>query len=85
MTKIASVTAMENHRLRISLSNGRKGVFDVPPYFDKGVFRELRDVQYFRRVRVAYGGVAWPNGQDFSPETIEHELQQEQSPRKAIA
>jgi hypothetical protein len=39
------------------------------------VFSELKDLRYFRRVIVAFGGVMWPHEQDFSPETIEYELQ----------
>jgi hypothetical protein len=67
---------MDDYMLRIHLSNGNSGIFDVSPYLDKGVFTELRDPQYFRRVRVAFGGVMWPHEQDFSPETIEYELQE---------
>jgi len=82
MVKVVSVEAIDNHKLRVLLSNNRKGIFDASPYLDKGVFQELRNHQYFRGVRVAYGGVVWPHGQDFSAETIECELQREQSPNK---
>ncbi len=85
MVKVISVEAIENHKLLVSLSNSKKGIFNVSPYLDKGVFRELRDPEYFRRVRVAYGGVTWPHEQDFSAETIEYELQREQSPKTAVA
>lgn len=85
MVKVVSVEAIDNHKLRVLLSNNRRGIFDVSPYLDKGVFRELKDQQYFRRVRVAYGGVVWPHEQDFSAETIEYELQEEQVPERAIA
>ena len=76
MVKVISVDPMDDYRLRIELSNGKKGVFDVLPYVDKGVFCELKDKAYFRSVRPAYGGVMWPHEQDFSPETIECELQE---------
>jgi hypothetical protein len=85
MVKVISVKAIENHKLWVSLSNDKKGIFDVSPYLDEGVFRELRDPKYFLRVRVAYGGVTWPHEQDFSAETIEYELQREQSPKTAVA
>lgn len=75
MVKVVSAEPIENHRLRIQLSNGKKGVFDVSPYLDKGVFQELKEPQYFRSVKVAYGGVMWLHEQDFSAETIEYELQ----------
>lgn len=75
MVKVVSAEPMENYKLKIQLSNGKHGIFDVSPYLDKGVFSELREQDYFRRVKVAFGGVMWPHEQDFSPETIEYELQ----------
>ena len=77
MIKVISVEPMEGHKLRIRLSNGKMGIFDVSPYLDKGVFHELKDSQYFRLVKVAFGGIIWPNEQDFSADTIEHELEEE--------
>ena len=76
MVKVISVKPIDNYRLRIELSNGRKGVFDVSSYVDKGVFSELKDPAYFCSVKVAYGGIMWPHEQDFSPETVECELQE---------
>jgi hypothetical protein len=45
-------------------------VFDVRPYLDKGIFVELKDINYFRQVRVAFNTVQWPHEQDFAPETL---------------
>ncbi len=75
MVKVISVEPMADYKLKIELSNGRKGVFDVSPYIDKGVFKELKEPAYFRSVRPAFGGIMWPHEQDFSPETVEGELQ----------
>jgi hypothetical protein len=52
-------------------------VFDVSPYLDRGVFKELKDLKNFRRVYLAYGTVVWPHEIDIAPETIEMELQPE--------
>jgi hypothetical protein len=79
MTKVISVEAVENYKLKVLLSNNRKGIFDVSPYLDKGIFQELKDPHYFRRVKAAFGGVVWPHEQDFSAETIEYELLPEPS------
>jgi hypothetical protein len=62
---------LPDYRIRVTLSNGRKGIFDVKPYLDKGVFKELKDYNYFKRARIELGTITWPNEQDFSPETIE--------------
>ena len=77
MIRVISVEPLENHRLRIQLSNGKTGIFDVSPYLDKGVFYELRDPKYFRLVKVAFGGIMWPREQDFSADTIEYDLEEE--------
>lgn len=56
-------------RLHFTDSTGSLGTrcFDVTPWLDRGVFRALRDDAYFRRARLAYGTVEWPDGQDFDP------------------
>lgn len=46
----------------------------MKPHLDHGVFRELRDVQYFYRVGVVLGAVTWPHGQDIAPETLLSEM-----------
>jgi len=35
----------------------------------------LKNVDYFRLVKPAHYGIRWPNGQDFSSDTIIHDLQ----------
>ena len=77
MTKVLSVEPIDNYNLKILLSNGKKGLFNISPYLNKGVFQELKELQYFQRVKVAFGGVMWPHEQDFSAETIECELAEE--------
>jgi len=57
------------------LSNGKTGYFDVSPYLEKGIFKELQNYSYFKKVKPAFGGVVWPHQQDFSAETIEYELE----------
>jgi hypothetical protein len=74
MVKVTHVEPRENHTLYVKLSNGIDGIFDVRPYLELGIFTELKDENYFTKVKAAFGGVMWPNEQDFSPETIEHEL-----------
>lgn len=77
MVSVVSVEPLEDYKLRVALSDGRKGIFDVSPYLNKGVFRELKNPKYFRRVFLTYNTVAWTHEQDIAPETIELELQPE--------
>jgi hypothetical protein len=76
MVKVSDVEAMDDYVLLVKLSNGKKGLFDVKPYLDKGIFTELTDKSLFEAVRPAFGGVVWPHRQDFSADTIEYEMKQ---------
>jgi len=58
------------YKLAITFDNGEKRLFDVTPFLEKGVFRELKNVDYFNQVKVAFGSIEWPHEQDFSHDTL---------------
>lgn len=66
---------LADYKIKVTLSNGKTGIFDVTPYLDKGIFTELKDYNYFKRARIEFGTIVWPNEQDFSPETIEIKME----------
>ena len=67
---------LDDYKIKITLSNGKTGIFDVTPYLEKGIFTELKDYNYFKRARIEFGTIVWPNEQDFSPETIEIKMKE---------
>lgn len=71
--RVVAVCPGARHRLKITFSSGEVGVYDCRPLLDFGVFRELRDDAYFRRVRVEGGTVVWPHEQDICPDTLYEE------------
>jgi hypothetical protein len=71
---VKAVKPLPDFRIYVEIENGCKGIFDLTPYLDRGVFRELRDVNYFNRVGILFGAVTWPNGQDIAPETLLSEM-----------
>lgn len=68
--RVKKVTPIERYKLRIEFSNGEIGDYDCTPLLEFGVFKELKNVQYFKSVKVAGGTVAWPNEQDICPDTL---------------
>jgi len=68
------VKPLPDYRIYVELENGQKGVLDLKPYLDSGVFRELKDVHYFNQVDIFLGAVTWPNEQDIAPETLLAEM-----------
>jgi hypothetical protein len=67
---VKAVTPLADYRIYVELENGQRGVFDLKPYLERGVMRELRDEHYFRRVGIVFGAVTWPHEQDIAPETL---------------
>ncbi len=64
------VVPNDNYTLTLRFTNGETGVYDCKPILDFGVFMELKDLAYFRRVRPFNGTVVWPNEQDIDPDTL---------------
>lgn len=73
---IVDFEILTDHKIKVTLSTGKTGIFDVSPYLDKGIFTELKDYGYFKRARLEFGTIVWPNEQDFSPETIEIKMKE---------
>ncbi len=71
---VKTVKPLPDYRIYVETEGGRKGVFDLKPYLDHGVFRELRDPYYFNQVEILFGAVTWPHKQDIAPETLLAEL-----------
>lgn len=70
MDTILKAVPLGDHKIEILTSSGVTGIFDVKPYLKGSAFKELEDQSYFRLVRPAHQGIMWPNGQDFSSDTI---------------
>ena len=68
------VKPMPDYCIYVELENGQKGFFDLKPYLDCGVFRELKNVHYFNQVSILWGAVTWSNEQDIAPETLLTEM-----------
>lgn len=77
MLGVHKVFHHKHYVLYVELTNGAKGYFDLSPYLDKGIFVQLKNMDYLKTVKPDTCGIYWPKGQDFSADTIEHEMRQE--------
>lgn len=71
--RVKTVKSEENFKLKITFSNGEVGIFDVYPYLNFGIFAELKNIDYFQKVKSLYGAIGWPHGQDICPDTLYQE------------
>lgn len=71
--RVKDVKANTDYTLSLTFSNGEVKVFDMKPYLDKGVFRELKDPALFNSVKPFLGSIQWQNELDLCPDTLYEE------------
>ena len=67
---ITDVKPQEDYQLLLTFENGEKRQFDMKPYLDFGIFKDLRDKKMFQSVRVSFDTIEWENEADFDPEIL---------------
>jgi len=68
--RVAAVKPNSDFTITLTFANDEVRVFDVKPYLNRGIFRELKAPRTFNAVRSFLGSIQWPNGQDFCPDTL---------------
>ena len=81
---VAKVEPSTDHVLLVDFSNGERGVLDMKPFLDFGVFTRLRDECVFKRVRVSFDTVEWDIGIDLDPEFVYEKCEKTTSPQQAV-
>ena len=67
---IKAVEAKSNHLLVLQFDNDERRVFDAKPLLSIGRFRELSDMELFKKVVISFDTIAWENGLDLDPEYL---------------
>ena len=67
---VTDVQPLSEYQLLLTFENGEKRLFDMKPYLDKGLYKELKDKSKFRSVRVSFDSIEWCNQADIDPEFL---------------
>jgi hypothetical protein len=67
---VIKVIPIENYDLNLTFENGENKIFDMKPYLDLGIFKELKNPEMFNSVRVSFDTIQWQNQADIDPETL---------------
>ncbi len=67
---VVNVEPLSEYKLSLEFENQEKRIFDVTPYLEMGVFRQLKDKNIFSRAFIEGGTVMWPGEIDIAPETL---------------
>jgi hypothetical protein len=68
--RVVNVKPEKDYTLHLWFTNGEEGIFDVKPYFDKGIFGDLKDIYMFNTVHPDGLSVEWGNDASLCPDTV---------------
>ncbi len=67
---VKEVNPQDNYMLLLTFENGEKRQFDMKPYLDPGIFKELKDLRLFKTVKTSFDSIQWDNEADLDPEIL---------------
>jgi len=67
---VKEVISHADYTLSVVFENGEKGVLDMKPLLDFGVFHRIKDYEAFSQVRVSFDTIEWNCGVDLDPEFV---------------
>lgn len=78
MIKLVAIAPHGRDRLDLTFSDGSHGVWSAAGLVehDTVLTRPLADPAYFARVFIEAGALAWPNGLELAPWTLQEELRE---------
>jgi len=77
---VVEVKAESGHRLFVRFTDGTSGKVQLDLSELSGVLAPLRDPEFFERVFVDHGTVAWPGGIDLAPDAMYQQVVKRGSP-----
>lgn len=73
MKRIKKVKTTENYEIIVEFENGEKRIKDMKPYLDKGVFKSLKNKEFFKDVKIKFGTVCWGEDIELCADSIYYE------------
>jgi hypothetical protein len=67
---VKDVKPSKDYQLILTFENGEKRKFDMKPYLDIGIFRELKDKAQFDTVHLNFDTIEWNNEADLDPQDL---------------
>ncbi len=67
---VKKVEPENDYFLLLTFETGEQKRFDMKPYLDIGIFKELKDIEIFNTVRKSFDTIEWSNNADLDPELL---------------
>jgi hypothetical protein len=67
---VKDVKPVKDYLLILTFENGERRRFDMKPYLEIGIFKELKDTAQFNTVHLSFDTIEWNNEADLDPEDL---------------
>ena len=73
---VEKLQRLGDYRLKLWFTDGRAGEWDFSDlaHRDTPVTEPFKDPAYFDRVFLEFGGLTWPNGYDWCPDSLHSDM-----------
>ena len=70
MREIVNVEVLPNYELLLTFDNKVKKIKDMKPYLEHGVFRKLKEKEFFNKVKISFGTISWGEDIDMCADSL---------------
>ena len=70
MKEIIKLEPLKDYKLLLTFNNNEKKIKDMKPYLDKGVFRKLKNINFFNTVEIKFGTISWDENIDMCADSL---------------
>lgn len=70
MKEIIEGKPLENYELLLVFENKERRIKDMKPYLEKGIFKKLKDKEFFKNVKVLDGAISWENNIEMCADSL---------------
>lgn len=70
MKEVIKVEPLKDYKLLLTFNNNEKKIKDMKPYLDKGVFKKLKNINFFNTVKIKFGTISWGENIDMCADSL---------------
>ena len=67
---VVKASYVRDYTIWLRFKDGVEGEVDFSEDLGGPIFEPLHDIEYFKKFKVKYSSIEWPNGADFAPEFL---------------
>lgn len=68
--KAIDVKVLQDYKLKVTFENKEERIFDVKPYLEFKAFRNIRNLEIFKTVKIGGLSIKWKDGTDICPDEL---------------